>query len=419
MACGKGTTVKAKATKGLEHRLLWTWDHSMDWAPLAEGLQEMGASNPYYRKAEDFVEDYKRAIDFYSPLGYTGMVVYGLFRDNHGGVEAAQEVCRYARKKGMYIIAGIGVNAYGGIYWEGDHEFNLSHWLDEHPELAAVGTSLNPYGRMACPSRPENLAWHRRAIQWLCETVDIGGINFETGDYGLCKCDDCKKQYGTYHWSLGHMTDFFPPLIEEARKVKSDILPICECYFDGILNTEQYRPLAALPEGTILQFCITREYLARWLKEMTAEKAAALPPHKKVIRTHIGCQWDKGERHALVAKEWSQIAARAGELGMAGTNIFGEVGNRRTVHEINYLSMAAFNENPFLKWKDFVSDELGPLFGGEARAQKYVQIVGKTRATPADLKFARAAMAKATGDEFRRWLWLCDLICRRLEHQEK
>jgi len=48
----------------LKYRFFWTWDHSMDWTPLAQGIQEFGASNPYYKRPEDFIQDYQNAIDF-------------------------------------------------------------------------------------------------------------------------------------------------------------------------------------------------------------------------------------------------------------------------------------------------------------------------------------------------------------------
>ncbi len=399
----------------LAHRFLWTWDHSMDWAPLACGLQEMGCSNDYWRRPEDFIEDYKRAIDFFGSLGFNGIVVYGLFRDCHGGVDAAKEICRYARSKGTTIIAGVGINAYGGIYWDGKHEFNLGNWLEKHPELAAVGGNSTPSLRMACPSKPENAKWHLRAIQWLCENVEIGGINFESGDYGLCRCEACQKHFGREYFSVGHMTEFFTPLIERATKTRPGIFSICECYFDRMHDAGHYAPLKDLPPQAMLQFCINHEYLPKFL-ELGREEITAVGPHRKLLRTHIGTQWN-GERHSLVARDFARIAAHAAETGMAGTTIFGEVTDRKTVHEINYLSAARFADNPKLNWKEFVSDTLGPLFGGAALAEKYLRILAKSTATPGDLRFVKSVLGKCDPNGHRRWMWLCELLCRRLDHQ--
>jgi hypothetical protein len=410
-----------RPSMGLSYRFLWTWDHSMDWAPLADGLQEFGCSNYYYRKPEDFIEDYKRAIDYFSPLGFDGIIIYGLFRDRHGGVEAVKELCRYARRKKMMIIAGVGINAYGGIYWEGKHEFNLPCWLEKHPELASDQPYWDRSGRTACPSKKENLAWNKRAIRWLCETVDIGGINFESGDYGVCGCAQCSKRYGRGHWSVGLMAEQFTPLIEEATKVRPDILPICECYFDKVHDAAYYAPLKDLPANAILQFAINRVYFPQFLAQMDAAKAAALPPHRKIMRTHIGSQWNDmackmpGERHKFVARDFAALATRTARIGMDGLTIFGEVTAARTVHEINYLAAAAFGDNQDLTWKQFVADKLGPLLGGAKSAEKYIGILEKTKATPQDVRYVKSALCKAPRRLDRRWMWLYDLLYRRME----
>ena len=40
-------------------------------------------------------------------------------------------------------------------------------------------------------SAPETMAWMEEGVAWLAETFDIGGINIEAGDYGVCGCDRC------------------------------------------------------------------------------------------------------------------------------------------------------------------------------------------------------------------------------------
>ena len=75
----------------------------------------------------------------------------------------------------MRILPGVAINAYGGVYWEGDHPFNLATWLRKHPELSArmergVGFQIedldfplnfprSDYTVSGCPSRPENQQW--------------------------------------------------------------------------------------------------------------------------------------------------------------------------------------------------------------------------------------------------------------------
>lgn len=403
--------------RSLKYRFLWTWDHSMDWVPLAEGIQEWGYSNPYCKKAENFVQDYQRLIDFFSPLGFSGVIIYGLLRDRHGGIDAAQEICRYAREKGMPVVAGIGVNAYGGMYWEGKHEFNLSHWLDRHPELEAVGQRFprHPYLRMACPSKKENRQWMRDAVRWLCETVDIGGLNFETGDYGLCQCDECvRRSSRTADWSTRDIAELLPPLIEEAEKARPGILSICECYFDNVLDTDAFTPLQSLPGNAILQFTINRSYWPRFQKEMDLGKVAQLPSQRKIIRTHMGSQWNE-DRHRFVARDFSELVKKVAEIGMEGLTIFSEVSYLKTVHEINYLSIASFFDNPELEWNEFIRRKLAPLLGGKEPALKYIELLEKDKVTRADIETAKSILDKRKEPAYRRWLWLVDLLYQRIE----
>ncbi|OIO01899.1 hypothetical protein COY52_02520 [Candidatus Desantisbacteria bacterium CG_4_10_14_0_8_um_filter_48_22] len=402
---------KTKDTK-LKYRFFWTWDHSMVWTPLVDGIQEYGCSNPYYKKPEVFIQDYKNCIDFCAANNYTGVIIYGFLRDCHGGTGAAQEICKYGRGKNVRVIPGIGVNSYGGVYWEGKHEFNLSTWLDRHPELEAVGQPYpgHPYLRIGCPSKKENRKWMKDSIRWLCETFEIGGINFETGDYGLCKCEEClSKSKRTGFWSPEDIVELLPPLIKEARDARPGILPICECYFNNILDTELHKPLQALPEGSILQFCIDHVYLPQFLSKMTPEKAAKLPTHPKVIRTHMGSQWNN-ERRRLVAKDFAKLVKKVAEAGMDGVTLFGEVPQTSTVNEINYLSVADFCDDPKMTWEEFTAKKLSPLFGGEGLAKKYIELLEKDKISTADLESAKKALREAKGQSYRRWLWMVEYL---------
>ena len=138
---GNGVNVtvgEVEAAPGLPHRTFWTWDHSTNWDLEQIGHQEIGVFNPYGKPPDGFVTDYTRLVDFMSRNRIAAVVIYGFFRDSHGGVEAARELCRYANERGVRILPGIAINAYGGVYWEGEHPYNLATWLRRRPELAAT-----------------------------------------------------------------------------------------------------------------------------------------------------------------------------------------------------------------------------------------------------------------------------------------
>jgi hypothetical protein len=412
----------------LTYRLFWTWDHSTNWYLEQLGLQEVGASNAYTKRPEGFVEDYRRLIDFMSRNRLNGLVIYGFLRDKHGGVESAKEVARYGAERGVRILPGVGINSYGGIYWEGNHRYNLQTWLRDNPHLRADSDvnrrfPMNPYVDLACPSKPENLAYHVEAIRWLCEEFQIGGINFETGDYGVCDCADCRRRRtDAGRWSLADVADLYPPLFEAARGARSDLWMVAEAYFDNLLDREALAPMAALPPDTIAQYCINRHYWPRVRSELTAERVAQLPLRKNVVRTHMGSQWnprppapvDAYERYAPVARDFADLARLATTTGMDGMDVFGEVSEFSTVNEINLLAYATFSYDREVTWERFVADVLGPRLGGSTQAAEYLRLLDTPHeAGPLSVAVGRAReiAAPLTDDEqHRRWAWLVNRL---------
>ncbi|GAB4538425.1 MAG: hypothetical protein Kow0063_26200 [Anaerolineae bacterium] len=421
-----------RQSPALPYRLFWTWDHSTNWYLEQVGLQEIGALNYYSKPEEGFLEDYRRLVDFMSLHRIGGVTIYGFLRDNHGGVEAAQELCRYAAERGVRILPGVGINAYGGIYWEGEHRYNLTNWLRAHPELRAVFDRPvafhipdlprlwfpeTHYTDAACPSRPENARYHEEAVQWLAETFEIGGINFETGDYGVCNCADClARRDADETWSHKDMALLYPRLFEAARRGRPDLWLVSEAYWDNILDLEALAPLADLPEDAIYQLCINRSYWPRVKENLTREHVARLPRPRNVMRTHMGSQWNH-ERYELVAGRFAEMMGLLHATGMQGGTIFAEVSAFSTVNEINYLAFARFGYQADLTWERFVADDLGPLLGGAEAAGRYLALLDVPRQANAlrrAVAEARELAAIQSGEAYRRWVWLQNRLYQKL-----
>jgi hypothetical protein len=419
-------------TSPIKHRLFWTWDHSMDWVPLARGIQEFGCGDPYYKDEDAFVEDYKRLIDFGAEHGYNGVTIYGFLRDSHGGIDAAQEICRYGMEKGLPILPGVGVLTYGGVYWEGDHEFNLSNWLDRNPhlvgELPRVDHPFQWWHRIGCPSKLENQQWMQDAVQWLCETFEIGGINFETGDYGICVCDDCRKKFsdrpenpkvlqiGENAWSLEDMVELLPPLIEIMLKVNPEMLPVCDAYFDYFLDSKKTAVLKGLPDEAIIQYSVTGAYWPQVKEKMDAELVAEYPPQRTILRTEMGSQWYDGARFKLVAREFSGLTRKVAELGMEGISIWGEVSSNEIANEINYLSVSYFADHPDASWDEFVKNTLAPRLGGEELAFAFIDMLEKEAVDSTDLELAKSTLRGLNEPAYRRWVWMIARLYQRLDN---
>ena len=445
-------TEPVAASPGLAYRTFWTWDHSTNWELSQIGHQEIGVFNPYGKPPSGFHADYRRLIDFCSLNRIGGIVIYGFLRDSHGGVEAAQALCRYANERGVRIIPGIAIGAYGGVYWEGDHQYNLATWLRRNPQFAAtlekgVGFQLadlsfplsfprSDYTMSACPTAPETIDWMEEAVDWLAGTFDIGGINIESGDYGVCGCERCVARrknaaeaarraddYGD-SWSHTDMADNFPRLFRAAKAKRPDAWIYCEMQWDNLLSPVARSAQQKLPHGGIYQHTANRSFWARLRNELRRDYVEALPTQPNVLRCQFACQWngdERTERYAFNAKSFADMAEVGYRAGMRGLTVWGEPSAYHAATELSYLAFARFTWDPTLTWERFMDEEMAPRLGGREAANRFVAIAEEIDANQrlpverlAALRDeALAISAGGTGDAGRRWLTLGEQIARR------
>jgi hypothetical protein len=440
-----------RQSPGLKHRTFWNWDHSTNWDLEQIGVQEIGVMNPYAKPADGFLRDFKRVVDFMSMNRIAAIAIYGFFRDSHGGIEAAQELCRYANERGVRILPGVAINAYGGVVWEMDHEYNLTTWLRKHPELSAKmerppGFQLQDldfdlyfpdaaYAMRGCPSRPENQQWMADGIAWLAETCEIGGINIEAGDYGVCGCELCearraeredarRREGYAESWSHADMADFYPRLYEAALNKRSDLWIYSEIQWDNLLDAESMAPLRHLPEGGIYQHTFNRGYWNRARQELTPGYANGLPTATNVFRCQFCCQWNgdrRTERYFFNGRDFHDMAKKAHEAGFEGLTVWGEPSPYNASTELSYNAFARFTWDPVLSWDDWLKHDAGPMFGGEDAASRYIELSetldGSLNLETSSLeRIAGEALdgaRSASGEVSRRWLWLAEQASRR------
>jgi hypothetical protein len=438
-------------TPGLAYRTFWTWDHSTNWELSQVGQQEIGVFNPYGKPPDGFLADYQRCIDFCSRNRIAAIVIYGFLRDSHGGIEAAQELCRYANERGVRILPGIAIGSYGGVYWEGDHRFNLATWLRANPQHAAtlekgVGFQIadlafplnfprSDYTLSACPSAPETMAWMEEGVAWLAETFDIGGINIEAGDYGVCGCDRCNARRANEaeasrrvddlgdSWSHTDMADNFPRLYRTAKAVDPDLWLYSEIQWDNVLDPVAHAAQQRLPQGGIYQHTTNRTYWGRIERELTKDYVVGLPTQPNVLRCQFASQWngdERSERYALNARVFGDMARLSAQRGLHGLTVWGEPSPYHATVELSYLAFARFSWDPSLTWERFIAEDAAPMLGGTEAAGAFVDIaeeIDVNQVLPLERLAALRdeAMAHRAGDEAgRRWLSLEDHVSRRM-----
>lgn len=437
---------------GLTYRAWWTWDHSTNWELGQIGHQEIGVFNPYGKPPSGFPADYKRAVDFASRNRIAAIIIYGFLRDSHCGIEAAQELCRYANERGVRIMPGIAIGAYGGVYWEGDHRYNLATWLRANPEVAAtlekgIGFQIqdldfplsfprSDYTLSACPSRPETMNWMSDAVSWLSETFAIGGINIESGDYGVCGCATCRARRGEREdgsrregdaesWSHADMADNFPRLFEAATAKRDNLWLYCELQWDNLLDSTAHEAIAGMPPGGIYQHMVNRSYWARLRTALSRADVDRLPTQPNILRCQFASQWNgdrRTERYAFNGRVLSDMATTGARMGMQGLTVWGEASPYHATVELSYLAFARFSYDPSLSWDRFMAEDAAAMLGGKAEAERFVAIAEELDASavlPAERLKSLAGMAREAGsgagdDEIaRRWISLEDQITRR------
>jgi hypothetical protein len=437
---------KTAATAPISVRLLWTWDHATEWNLNRPGAQTIGACNPYFRSTDDFVADYTRLLRWCGRNGIDGVVVWGLLRDVHGGVEAARRLCEVAAQAGVRLLAGVGLNAYGGVYYDGASPYSLTRRLEQHPELYG----LDPQGRpmrnvfgshhVACPSRRENQDFAAESLQWLLREVPLGGVQIEAGDTGVCQCAQCRDRRrfpaGVFSWE--DMALMYPPAAKAVWDVAPDAWVVCETYshlepFAGPAEAPYFgegKPtwadacLKQFPQDVFVQWVADRYVPPHSTYPWTAAGRVPASGHRHLMRGHFSTYWF-GLRGELAVPWIAEMARRSMNAGCCGTSVFGEASPFAPTVELNYLALADLGStaNPQADLDSFLDRVAAPRLGGPELARRFAEFAGRVRA-PAGIPEAIEAAYATVGQlqrqpaAARRWTWLANYLASFLDSPE-
>ena len=443
----------------LPHSYFWTWDHSTNWFLDDPGLQNRGCYNTYLKHRDAYLEDYRRLTDLAAGLGIDGIVIWGFLRDAHGGVEYGKRLADYARERGVAIMPGVGTTWYGGIYYEGEHPYNLEVFLRKYPEARMLGEDGQPrvmdqaYG--ACPAHPAYQDWLQESLHWLYREFEIGGINLENGD--MLVDYHPLTQAARARWPAHDPEEFFFQGLSysQALNAIADKLPDTlgtYATYTGFQygdrleqNTGMGRTppamLDILPAEGICQWTLTGMVLEDALP-LTAylddgAPAAAFdnpnwpqdlrPPGKRHVGfVHQGSQWSRIGRYECIVSTIKEACLRAYRSGLEGVAIHGEVTGRWIPAALNYLAFSHFIHWPEDTIRDFGRKTLSQVLGTEEEGETFAEILShrdagtltadhRKQADPACHGFTGPSHASicTTVEQLQRyhfWAWLASEV---------
>jgi hypothetical protein len=431
----------------------WTWDHSTNWTVNASGKQNMGASNFYEKSPEQFIVDYTKAIRFAAEHGIAAIFIAGLLRDNHGGVEAARKIAQLGRDVGVRVCGIVGLLAYGGIYYEGDSPWSLDRFLKQNPECMGVnregkplvsgfGNTMPKKVRHACGSNAKVRDFVLRSVEWLFKAIpELGGLQFETGDTGVCQCAVCRKRYSSDVNVLSYddMSLLYPKVAEIILSAQSDAWAVCETYAHFLPRRTRPNPafacgmpdyapalFANVPKDAFFQwvadgFIDPKDRGYGWVGEGTNEREwqdgervpAPLEKHRHIMRAHYGTYWSGVARHSLAIDKIQRMCRLSAASKLHCISLFGEGAAFHANAEFNYLAGCYFSAHPESSIGAFMYEVLSPRLGGPDAARDYIEWNRLAREGPLpDRAFAELAGRAAHADSAarRRWLWMGNFL---------
>ncbi len=388
----------AREIPQLKYRWFWNWDHRMDWGGGGRVGTLMGGGGTFSKEPEAFLVDGKRCLDYMADHKFNGLILWGFLRDTHGGVEASQELCRYAKERGVRILPGVGTSGYAGYYFEGEHPYNANTWLAEHPELRSIDGAGKPRNA-PCPSKKVNQEWLDEGARWLFDTFDVGGVNLEMGDFFVCYCDDCKRARASID---SDEPDYYKDMaishsvtLETMRRLSPGAWLSYATYTGYSAEMTQKPPefLAMIPDDALCQWTLTR---------MARSWPAGVKP---MARHNVGyLHWCNRSTHTendFYLNEIRDICRNAAGAGFEGLDTYGELPPEWPNVELFYLAWEAFLWDPEMTIEQFAEERLGRLYGGADPARALLEIIPLVRTVKEREKPDNVTQAKAVAQSAR------------------
>lgn len=341
--------------------ILWCWDSRMTWDDEPKVIRnDMAAADrpfPYVKKSEAYTIGFRRLIDYCSLNGIYGIIIWGFLRDCHGGVGAAQDLCKYAVDKGVSILPGVGLCSYGGYYFEGNHPFNLNTYLCKYPERisSAIDCGKKPVTPVLDPALKANQDWWRDGLEWMLENFKVGGIDFEMGDFIVNLSPEAVKARTALEFEAdANILDIVvatKDLMDRAVKLQSDGLFINSTY-------RGYHQIAGFPKMDYLKPFSKQVAWEYTLTNMVRfpgfpQEFMGAPNHRKYGYLHwiSSATKDTGKDYVV---NIASVFQGLHKLDFEFVGTYGELSARNNpVIDRNYRAQVAWAKDAELKLQDF------------------------------------------------------------------
>ena len=360
----QGNAADAKAETPPMKVLLWCWDARMTWDDEPDKISNrMAAAEkpfPYMKRPESYTVGFRRLVDYCAKNGIYGFIVWGFLRDCHGGVSAAQDLCKYAADKGVAVLPGVGLCSYGGYYFEGEHAFNLGTYFKKHPER--ISTANESGGSRAVtpvldPSLKANQDWWRDGLEWMLETFQVGGVDYEMGDYIVNASPESAAARAALGFDAdGNIMDIVVgtrDLMAQGVKIKPDGLFINSTYrgYHQIKDFPKMDYLKPFPKQVAWEYTLANMVRR---KEFPQEFMGA-PDHRKYGYLHwISAATGDTDRDCVA--DVARVFPGLHELGFEFVGTYGELSAvNNPAMDRNYRAQVAWAKNAGLALSSFVS----------------------------------------------------------------
>ncbi len=438
----------------------WTWDHSTNWVWDDPGMLNFGCYNRYLKQPATYVEDYRRLTDLAAGLGVRGVLIWGFLRSSHGGIESARRVADYAASKGVAITPGVGTNWYGGVYYEGEHPFNIETFAKNHPDARSMDEKGQLLDNSVCPLHPRFVEWLQSGMQWLFREFAVGGANLENGDFVVCHCPRCKAQ--TAEWPSGE-PDFWrhqylgydPALRAIEGQLKDKLVtwatykgfvpgqPKDQTHTHAYMECERPAVVDKMPAGGVCQWTLTHMLraeplpLTRYLDNGVPDEALSSehwpaglkpPTRRSAGFIHQGSQWHRATRYDAIVSTIKEGCLRAYRAGLEGVSIHGEVSTLHIPWALNYLAFSHFIHWPEDSLRDWGRKTLGQVLGSHQEGEAFAELFAHWQArtlSEAQRKDLARRHRDLTGEvaagrhltRWRFWNWLARVASQGQDSQ--